>query len=64
MDHRNDLTFKKFTLVIKRHGVIVEKREIEAFNRDYARGLADMIESSENCTVTVKIKKDEQVIND
>lgn len=64
MDHRNDLTFKKFALVIKRNGVIVEKREIEAFNRDYARGLADMIESSENCTVTVKIKKDEQVIND
>ena len=58
--HRNDLEFKKFTLVIKRHGVIVEKREIEAFNRDYARGLADMIESSENCIVTVKTCNDEK----
>ena len=60
MDHRNDLTFKKFTLVIKRKGEIVEKREIEAINRDYARGLADMIESSENCIVTVKTCKDEK----
>ena len=59
MEHRNDLTFKKFTLVIKRNGVVVEKREIEAFNRDYARGLADMIESSGNCIVTVKTYKDE-----
>ena len=59
MDHRNDLEYKKFIFVIKRDGVVVEKREIEAFNRDYARGLADMIESSENCTVTVKTCKDE-----
>ena len=57
MDHRNDIQFKEFILVIKRNGVVVEKRDIEAFNRDYARGLADMIESSENCIVTVKLKK-------
>jgi len=57
MDHRNDLTFKVFTLVIKRENKPIEYRDIEAFNRDYARGLADMIQSSENCTVTVKIKK-------
>lgn len=57
MDHRNDLTFKVFTLVIKHENKPIEYRDIEAFNRDYARGLADMIQSSENCTVTVKLKK-------
>ena len=57
MEHRNDLTFKVFTLVIKRENKPIEYRDIEAFNRDYARGLADMIQSSENCTVTVKTKK-------
>ena len=64
MDHRNDLQFKKFIFVIKKDGQIKENREVEAFNRDYARRLADMIEISENCTITVKIKKDEQVFND
>jgi hypothetical protein len=57
MDHRNDLTFKVFTLVIKRENKLIEYRDIEAFNRDYARGLADMIQTSENCIVTVKLKK-------
>lgn len=57
MEHRNDLTFKKFTLVIKRENKPIEYRDIEAYNREYARGLADMIQSSENCTVTVKTKK-------
>ena len=59
MDHRNDLEYKKFIFVIKRDGKVIENRIVEAFNRDYARGLADMIESSENCTVTVKTCKDE-----
>ena len=49
---------------IKRDGKVIEHRIVEAFNRDYARGLADMIESSENCIVTVKKYKDEQIIND
>ena len=57
MDHRNDLQFKVFTLVIKRENKPIEYRDIEAYNRDYARGLADMIQISENCTVTVKLKK-------
>ena len=57
MDHRNDLQFKVFTLVIKRENKPIEYRDIEAYNRDYARGLADMIQISENCTVTVKNKK-------
>ena len=57
MDHRNDLQFKVITLVIKRENKPIEYRDIEAYNRDYARGLADMIQISENCTVTVKIKK-------
>ena len=48
MDHRNDLQFKKFIFVIKRDGQINENREVEAFNRDYASRLADMIEISEN----------------
>ena len=54
---RNDLEYKKFIFVIKRDGKVIEHRIVEAFNRDYARGLADMIQSSENCTVTVKTKK-------
>lgn len=57
MDHRNDLQFKTFTLVIKRENKPIEYRDIEAYNRDYARGLADMIQISENCIVTVKLKK-------
>ena len=56
---RKDLEYKKFIFVIKRDGKVIENRIVEAFNRDYARGLADMIESSENCIVTVKIYKDE-----
>ena len=48
MDPRNDLQFKKFIFVIKRDGQINENREVEAFNRDYASRLADMIEISEN----------------
>lgn len=59
MDHRNDLEYKKFIFVIKRDGKVIENRIVEAFNRDYARGLADMIQSSENCIVTVKKSKDE-----
>ena len=59
MDHRNDLEYKKFIFVIKRDGKVIENRIVEAFNRDYARGLADMIQSSENCIVTVKTCKDE-----
>ena len=61
---RKDLEYKKFIFVIKRDGKVIEHRIVEAFNRDYARGLADMIESSENCIVTVKKYKDEQIIND
>ena len=57
MDHRNDLQFKVFTLVIKRENKPIEYRDIEAYNRDYARGYADMLQVSENCTVTVKLKK-------
>ena len=56
---RKDLEYKKFIFVIKRDGKVIEHRIVEAFNRDYARGLADMIESSENCIVTVKTYKDE-----
>ena len=54
---RKDLEYKKFIFVIKRDGKVIEHRIVEAFNRDYARGLADMIQSSENCIVTVKLKK-------
>lgn len=59
MDHRKELKFKKFIFVIKRDGKVVEERPYEAYGRDYARRLADMIEVSENCTVTVKTCKDE-----
>ena len=54
---RKDLEYKKFIFVIKRDGKVIENRIVEAFNRDYARGLADTIQSSENCIVTVKLKK-------
>lgn len=57
MDHRNDLTFKEFILVIKKEGKPTEYRNYEAYNCDYARGYADMLQISENCTVTVKLKK-------
>ena len=57
MDHRNDLTFKEFILVIKKEGKPTEYRNYEAYNRDYARGYADMLQISENCIVTVKLKK-------
>ena len=57
MDHRNEMPLKPFMLVIKREGKAIEYRPIDAFNREYARGLADMIQSSENCIVTVKTKK-------
>ena len=55
MDHRNEMQLKPFMLVIKRDNKPIEYRPIEAFNREYARGLADMIESSESCKVTVKM---------
>jgi len=64
MDHRKELKYKNFIFVIKRDNKVVEQRTYEAYGRDYARRLADMIEVSENCSITVKIKKDEQVIND
>ena len=54
---RKDLEYKKFIFVIKRDGKVIEHRIVEAFNRDYARGYADMLQISENCTVTVKLKK-------
>ena len=51
---------KKYIFVIKRDGKVVEERTYEAYGRDYARRLADMIEVSENCTIIVKIKNDEK----
>ena len=62
MDHRKDLTFKKYIFVIKRDGKVVEERTYEAYGRDYARRLADMIEVSENCSITVKLAKNESNI--
>ena len=60
MDHRKELKFKKYIFVIKRDGKVVEERTYEAYGRDYARRLADMIEVSENCSITVKLAKNEK----
>ena len=54
-----DLEYKKFVFIMSRNGVVFEKRDHEAYNRDYARRWADQVEISENCSITVKIKKDE-----
>ena len=55
----NDLEYKKYVFIMSRNGVVFEKREHEAYGRDYARRWADQVEISENCKITVKIKKDE-----
>ena len=57
MDHRNELKEKTFLLIIKKEGKQTETRELDAYNRDYARNWADQMEVSENCTITVKLKK-------
>ena len=53
-----DLEYKKFVFIMSRNGVVFEKREHEAYGRDYARRWADQVEISENCKIIVKIKKD------
>lgn len=62
MDHRKELKFKKFIFVIKRDNKVVEERIYETYGRDYARRLADMIEVSENCSITVRLAKNESNI--
>ena len=60
MDHMKDLQLKTFLLIIKKKGKPTETRELDAYNRDYARRWADQMEISENCTITVKIKPNEK----
>ena len=52
-----DLEYKKYVFIMSRNGVVFDKREHEAYGRDYARRWADLVEIQENCKIVVKIKE-------